>query len=57
MNTGFLRSLTKIGSRVMESHRRSRTRSTLEQLSDRQLADIGIRRHDIPRVVYLGHRG
>ncbi len=56
MNTGFLRSLANLGSRVMESHRRSRTRTTLEQLSDRQLADIGVHRSDIPRVSVFGHR-
>ncbi len=56
MNTGFLRSLSHLGSRVMESHRQSRTRSALAQLSDRQLADIGINRFDIPRVSVFGHR-
>ena len=56
MNTGFLRSLSHLGSRIMENHRRSRTRATLEQLSDRQLDDIGINRFDIPRVSVFGHR-
>lgn len=54
MNTGFLSSLSHLGSRIMESHRRSRTRVALEQLSDRQLADIGIYRADIPRVLVHG---
>ncbi len=54
MNTGFLSSLSHLGSRIMESHRRSRTRVALEQLSDRQLADIGIHRADIPRVLVHG---
>ncbi len=56
MNTGFLRTLSLIGSRIMDSHRRSRTRAALDQLSDRQLADIGINRFDIPRVSIFGHR-
>ncbi len=56
MKTGFLLSLSHFGSRIMESHRRSRTRVALEQLSDRQLADIGVTRADIPRVLVHGHR-
>ncbi len=57
MSTGFLRSLSHLGSRIMESHRRSRTRVALEQLSDRQLDDIGINRFDIPKVLIHGrHR-
>ncbi len=56
MNTGFLHSLSRLGSRIVESHRRSRTRAALEQLSDRQLADIGINRFDIPRVSVFGYR-
>lgn len=46
-----------LGRHIAELRRRARTRVELQKLSDRQLADIGIHRSEIPRVsIYGRHR-
>ncbi|MCK5622667.1 MAG: DUF1127 domain-containing protein [Alphaproteobacteria bacterium] len=54
MGNRFFETLSRIGATVAESRSRSRTRTQLECLSDRQLADIGIRRDQIAVVVRNG---
>ena len=54
MSSRFFETLSRIGASVAESHNRSRTRARLEHLTDRQLADIGIRRDQINAVAHNG---
>lgn len=54
MNSRFIESLTRIGAAIHESRQRARTRAELARLTDRQLADIGISRSDIPAVAARG---
>ncbi len=54
MSSRFFETLSRIGASVAESHNRSRTRTRLEHLTDRQLADIGIRRDQINAVARNG---
>ena len=54
MGNRFFETLSRIGATVAESRTRSRTRAQLECLSDRQLADIGVRRDQIAAVVRNG---
>ncbi|MBE9551887.1 MAG: DUF1127 domain-containing protein [Proteobacteria bacterium] len=54
MGNRFFETLSRIGATVAESRTRSRTRAQLEFLSDRQLADIGIRRDQIAAVARNG---
>lgn len=56
MISRFFTTLTRIGAAVHESRLRSRTRAELSSLSDRQLADIGISRSDIPAAAARGRR-
>ena len=54
MGNRFFETLARIGATVAEGHSRSRTRAQLECLSDRQLADIGLRRDQIAAVARNG---
>ena len=54
MGNRFFESLSRIGTTVAEGRNRSRTRAQLERLSDRQLADIGVRRDQIAIVARNG---
>jgi uncharacterized protein YjiS (DUF1127 family) len=56
MNNFFLNSLSRLGSLAAEAHRRSKARQSLEQLSDRQLDDIGVDRSQIASFVIHGRR-
>lgn len=56
MASRFFATLSRIGTAVYESRLRTRTRVELSQLSDRQLADIGISRSEIPSVAMRGRR-
>ncbi len=54
MNLRIIESLSRIGTAIHESRQRARTRAELSRLTDRQLADIGISRSDIPAVAARG---
>ena len=54
MNSRIIESLSRIGAAIHESRQRARTRAELARLSDRQLADIGISRSEIPAVAARG---
>ena len=54
MGNRFFESLSRIGATVAEGRTRSRTCAQLESLSDRQLADIGVRRDQIAAVARNG---
>jgi uncharacterized protein YjiS (DUF1127 family) len=54
MGNRFFETLSRIGATVAKSRIRSRTRAQLECLSDRQLADIGVRRDQIASIVRNG---
>ncbi len=56
MNLQIFESLSRIGAAIHESRQRARTRAELSRLTDRQLADIGISRSDIPAVAARGRR-
>lgn len=56
MNNFFFNSLSRLGSLAAEAHRRSKARQSLEQLSDRQLDDIGVDRSQIASFVIHGRR-
>lgn len=43
--------LRAVAARMVDAHERDLARGRLEQMSDRELRDIGLCRHDIPRVV------
>ena len=50
MGNRFFETLSRIGATIAKNRTGSRTRARLEQLSDRQLADIGIRREQISAI-------
>ena len=50
-NQGFSMGTGLVG-RVKSYLARSRAARQLEQLDDRLLADIGVKRHDIPKMVW-----
>ena len=54
MNSRIIESISRIGAAIHESRQRARTRSELARLTDRQLADIGVSRSDIPSVAARG---
>jgi uncharacterized protein YjiS (DUF1127 family) len=54
MNSRIIESLARIGTAFHESRQRARTRAELARLTDRQLADIGISRSDIPAIAARG---
>jgi len=54
MSSRFIETLSRIGASVAYSRNRSRTRAQLNHLSDRQLADIGVRRDQIDAVARNG---
>lgn len=56
MNSRILESLYRVGAAIHESRQRARTVAELSRLTDRQLADIGISRSDIPSVATRGRR-
>ncbi|UCH73557.1 MAG: DUF1127 domain-containing protein [Rhodospirillales bacterium] len=56
MHNRIFESLYRIGAAIHESRQRARTTAALSRLTDRQLADIGISRSDIPSVAALGRR-
>jgi len=56
MASRFFTTLSRIGAALHESRRRARTRTELSNLTDRQLADIGINRSQIPSVAVHGRR-
>jgi len=55
MSSRFFETLSRIGASVAESRTRARTRAQLEHLTDRQLADIGVRRSQINAVARSGY--
>lgn len=56
MNSRILEGLYRIGAAIHEHRQRARTIAELMRLTDRQLADIGLSRSDIPSVVARGRR-
>ena len=56
MNSRILESISRIGAAIHERRQRARTVAELSRLTDRQLADIGISRGDIPSVAAYGRR-
>lgn len=56
MASQIFSTLSRIGAALHESRQRARTRAELSQLSDRQLADIGISRSEIHSVALHGRR-
>jgi len=54
MNSRILETISRIGTAIHESRQRARTRAELARLTDRQLADIGISRSEIPAVAARG---
>jgi uncharacterized protein YjiS (DUF1127 family) len=54
MGNRFFETLSRIGATVSASRTRAHTCAQLESLSDRQLADIGIRRDQITAVARNG---
>lgn len=56
MANQIVMTLSRIGAALHESRQRARTRALLSQLSDRQLADIGISRSEIRAVAMHGRR-
>jgi len=56
MSNRIFESLHRIGAAIHESRKRARTVAELSRLTDRQLADIGISRSDIPSVAIHGRR-
>jgi len=56
MNSRILKGLYRLGAAIHERRQRARTAAELSRLTDRQLADIGISRGDIPSVAARGRR-
>lgn len=56
MSNRLFETLFRIGSAIHEGRMRARTRAQLSQLSDRQLADIGVSRSEIPSVAARGRK-
>ena len=54
MNSRIIETIYRIGTAIHESRQRAQTRAQLARLTDRQLADIGISRSDIPAVAARG---
>ena len=54
MNSRIIETISRIGTAIHESRQRARTRAELARLTDRQLADIGISRSEIPAVAARG---
>ena len=54
MNSRIIETLSRIGTAIHERRQRARTRAELGRLTDRQFADIGISRSDIPAVAARG---
>jgi uncharacterized protein YjiS (DUF1127 family) len=54
MNNRIIETISRIGTAIHESRQRAQTRAELARLTDRQLADIGISRSDIPAIAARG---
>ena len=54
MNSRIIETLSRIGTAIHERRQRARPRAELGRLTDRQLADIGISRSEIPAVAARG---